>query len=286
MAQSVTSSKSTDRSTKAPAEPRRFWTPHEDETLIQSLKELQKLPSFGLCIKHTESKLQVWKKTYATLLGILSTSRDLGATMDPSTYTIVVENESVWDEYVKVHQEARSLKNRSQPMYDSWVEIFGTDRATGVGSIDAGDIVTEMLNKACAPNVEVGADDTIQPLSLPCSARKGTLEGAEYDALSMEATPGSASKNKTNPLSKRKHSEDAAELNQPKQTQAEMDSSRRAALFQVLRELPVLSLDDRINATRHLAHNKGDMDAFWRMDKKTLGRFVMILLGANFGSFD
>ncbi|PIN01434.1 hypothetical protein CDL12_26060 [Handroanthus impetiginosus] len=192
-------------------------------------------------------------------------------------------------------------------MYGSWVEIFGTDRATGIGSIDIGDIVTELLNEARAPNVDAGTDDTTQPP--PRSAREDELGGAENEALSAEATSGSASKKKTNPLGKRKHSDDAADafesmmgtwmddtkvvlgsiadqLNQPKQTQAETDSSRRTALFQALRELTVLSLDDRIKATRHLAHNKGDRDAFWGMDKEARGRFVMMLLGANFGSFN
>ncbi|PIN23158.1 hypothetical protein CDL12_04122 [Handroanthus impetiginosus] len=229
------------------------------------------------------------------------------ATMDPSTHTIVVENESVWGKYVKVHPEARSLKNKSQPMYNSWVEIFGTNRATGVGSIDVGNIVTEMLNEARALNVEPGANHTIRPPA--CSVREGAAEGVEYNALSIDAMSRSASKKKTNLLEKRKHSEDPAEafesimgtwmedtkvvlgsianqLNHPKQTQAETDSSRRAALFQALHELPVLLLDDRIKATRHLAHNNGDRDAFWKMDKETRSHFVMMLLGANFGSFD
>ncbi|PIN21789.1 hypothetical protein CDL12_05508 [Handroanthus impetiginosus] len=302
MMHSVISSKSIDRSTKAPSEPRCFWTPHEDETLIKSLKKLQ-AEGCDLHIKHIKSKLQVWKKTYATFLGILSISGGAGATMDPNTHTIVAENELVWDEYVKVHyiikilvflfirstQKGRFLKNRPQPMYNSWFKFFGTNRVTGVGSIDVVDIVTEMLNETRAPNVEFGTDDTIQPPY--CSVREGAQKGAEYDALSTEATSGSTSKKKTNLLGRQKIMGDTKEvlssianqLNHPKQTQAEMNSPRRTALLQALCELPVLSLDDRIKATHHLAHNKGNMDAFWGMDKEVRGHFVMMLLGTNFG---
>ena len=62
----------------------------------------EQFPGAGILVKHIKSKLQVWKKTYSAIVGILGCSGSAGATMDPTTNMIITETEDVWEEYIKV----------------------------------------------------------------------------------------------------------------------------------------------------------------------------------------
>ena len=62
----------------------------------------EKFPGCGIQSKHIKSKLQVWKKDYGHILGILGSSGGAGASIDPNTRMIVADSESVWSDYVKV----------------------------------------------------------------------------------------------------------------------------------------------------------------------------------------
>ncbi|XP_028108020.1 uncharacterized protein LOC114306902 [Camellia sinensis] len=71
---------------------------------------------------------------------------------------IDVESDSVWEAYVRRESDAKNLRNKSFSYFDSWIHIFGKDRATGEfteGPADAVDAINakeELLFNSLADN--------------------------------------------------------------------------------------------------------------------------------------
>ncbi|KAL0285447.1 UNVERIFIED_CONTAM: hypothetical protein Sradi_7173900 [Sesamum radiatum] len=75
---------------------------------------------------HINSKIHVWKKYYSSLMGMMSKS---GFGWDESRHMVTVENNDVWDEYLKVDPSVRTMRFKSWPFFNAWREIFGKDGA-------------------------------------------------------------------------------------------------------------------------------------------------------------
>ncbi|KAL0319726.1 UNVERIFIED_CONTAM: hypothetical protein Sradi_5234100 [Sesamum radiatum] len=133
--------------------PRRVWSVKEEEGLIVALKdvvkqgwkcengfrtrylgvqeqEMKKLfPSSDIkADPHIQSKIHVWKKTYGSLVGMLGRS---GFGWNDATNMVVVDDDVVWDNYIKIDPFAKSMRLKSFPFYLAWCEVFGKDRAMG-----------------------------------------------------------------------------------------------------------------------------------------------------------
>ncbi|KAH0636692.1 hypothetical protein KY289_036607 [Solanum tuberosum] len=129
----ATSNTSRKRVRKSTPSSRRVWTPEEELTLVDGLKELcvngwrgdngtfrhgylmelehymnARHPNCGLkSLPHVDSKIRAWKKSYATIL-LLKNRSGLG--FQYSDGSILVDDPKAWDDLIK---------------------IFGKDRATG-----------------------------------------------------------------------------------------------------------------------------------------------------------
>ncbi|PIN09152.1 hypothetical protein CDL12_18259 [Handroanthus impetiginosus] len=75
---------------------------------------------------HISSKYSSWKKVYSQLYQCLSTS---GFNWDSTNHTIDASLD-VWEVYLKVYPKANTLRGKAWPFYESWIEIYGKDRAT------------------------------------------------------------------------------------------------------------------------------------------------------------
>lgn len=75
-----------------------------------------------------ESKVKNWKEKYGLLADMQRLS---GFGWNHDTYSVIVDSEDVWEDYVKFHPKASGMNGRSFPMYPSWQTLFGKDRATG-----------------------------------------------------------------------------------------------------------------------------------------------------------
>ncbi|KAL8464959.1 hypothetical protein ACS0TY_034448 [Phlomoides rotata] len=89
---------------------------------------------------HINSKIRVWKKEYSALSDLLSKS---GIGWNSTTNTIDVLDETVWDAQKK-------------PYYESWLDIFGKDRATREHAADPIDIVNELMRNETEEEGEIG----------------------------------------------------------------------------------------------------------------------------------
>ncbi|PIN18487.1 hypothetical protein CDL12_08843 [Handroanthus impetiginosus] len=315
MDQSTCSSRNTDTS-KQPRRnpergPRSFWTPQEEAELIEALKSLEKImdekfPGCGIQSKHIKSKLQVWKKDYGHILGILGSSGGAGASIDPNTHMIVADSESVWSDYVKVHPGAAKLRGKPFPLYHSWVEIFGNDRAQGTGAIDVGDALNDLMYGSQGRDNETYADNMFFP---PCSTPLQSPETAYDDDVSATRSDDGVQNQRSSFSSKRKRKDtnledigsmvgtflqetssairNLAERMRPLSSSGAQaqptDSDLRKALYVAMTEIPGLSMEERVLATHRLVKNDKYMDAFWGMDADARGYYVRILLRRGSG---
>ncbi|KAL8476047.1 hypothetical protein ACS0TY_028641 [Phlomoides rotata] len=157
---------------------RRSWTRVEEEALVQCLttivnegwkadngfkagfqRELEKgmrkiLPGTDICATpHINSKIHVWKKEYGLLTDLLSKS---GIGWNSTTYTLDINDEAMWDAQKRVDPGVKAMRAKSWPYYESWLDIFGKDRATGEHAVDPIDIVNEMLQRTVEQEGETG----------------------------------------------------------------------------------------------------------------------------------
>ncbi|KAM7513857.1 hypothetical protein LguiA_003440 [Lonicera macranthoides] len=86
---------------------------------------------------HIKNRLKTWKKQYGILQELLSHS---GFKWD-ETQTMIIGTQSVWNDYIKMHPEARHFRARVVDNFDHLLIIFGKTNATGSHSRTADDIV-------------------------------------------------------------------------------------------------------------------------------------------------
>ncbi|PIN19048.1 hypothetical protein CDL12_08276 [Handroanthus impetiginosus] len=308
--------------------PRRFWTPQEELELINALKSLrasgwkcdgsfrggymvrlertmaEKFPTSGILAKHIKSKLQVWKKNYALILGILGSSGGAGASIDPSNHMIVADSESVWTEYIKVNPGASKLRGRPFQFYSSWVEIFGNDRAQGNGAIDVGDALTDLLYGTQTNETEISGENIFSPhTSTPIRSPRETCRddisiSRSEEATNLQHSTSSSKKRRRGPSSDDieslvgKWMQDTSyaigDLIQqirpptvptPTPPPEPSVSQSRKALYDAVDEIPGLSVQERVLATHRLVEEDKYMDAFWGMCAEGRLHYVRLLLG-------
>jgi len=121
----ATSNTSRKRARKSTPSSRRVWTPEEELTLVDGLKELcvngwrgdngtfrhgylmelehymnARHPNCGLkSLPHVDSKIRAWKKSYATI-SLLKSRSGLG--FQYSDGSILVDDPKAWDDLIKV----------------------------------------------------------------------------------------------------------------------------------------------------------------------------------------
>ncbi|XP_042001392.1 uncharacterized protein LOC121750840 [Salvia splendens] len=135
---------------------RRMWIPREEKILAETLLELvargwkfdngfrmgylnkieddlrAELPKCDLKgTPHITSKISAWKNNYNSLRAILGRS-GVGFNTD-GDYKIDC-NDDQWDQIVQADKEARGMRKKSWPFWETWKIIFGKDRASGRGA--------------------------------------------------------------------------------------------------------------------------------------------------------
>ncbi|KAL8508250.1 hypothetical protein ACS0TY_018728 [Phlomoides rotata] len=149
---------------------RRVWSKIEEDALVQCLsdivgdgwkadnrfkagfqRELEKgmrklLPRTDIMANpHINSKLQVWKKDYGALSDLLSKS---GIGWNSTTSTLDIIDKSVWDAQKRVDPHVKTMRHKSWPYYENWLDIFGKDKAIGENAADPTDLVDSFLRDA------------------------------------------------------------------------------------------------------------------------------------------
>ncbi|KAK4718596.1 hypothetical protein R3W88_016934 [Solanum pinnatisectum] len=160
----------------------RMWTPTEESTLINGLKELcvngrradngtfrpgylmelehylrERHPESGLKGEpHVNSKLKFWKRSYASL-SLLKGRSGLG--FQYSDGTIIIDDPKEWDKFLKDEPSASNMNTKKWPLFADWEEIFGKDRATGEhaeGPLDAVEDILKSRTSGLSTDMSLG----------------------------------------------------------------------------------------------------------------------------------
>ncbi|XP_021819781.1 uncharacterized protein LOC110761592 [Prunus avium] len=103
-----------------------------------------------------KNRVKTWKRFYAVVSDILSQS---GFSWDATKKMITIDEENVWNEYVKSHEDARTFRYKVIANWDDIVDLCGKDRATGEGAETCSE-AAEVMTLDSEPNnfVDLGAD--------------------------------------------------------------------------------------------------------------------------------
>ncbi|XP_044511580.1 uncharacterized protein At2g29880-like [Mangifera indica] len=160
---------------------KRQWTKQEDATLIECLIILkeslhwkadngtfrvgylvqlenmieERLPSSGLeATPYIESRVKLLKRQYNAINEMIENGSGFGWNDEEKCVTA---SKDVFDDWVRSHPNAKGLRHKPFPHYDSLVIMFGKDRATSVGA----ETTTNAMKELDTENLD-NNDDTIE----------------------------------------------------------------------------------------------------------------------------
>ncbi|KAL8472909.1 hypothetical protein ACS0TY_029942 [Phlomoides rotata] len=248
--------------------------------LKQLEKEIKKIdPQTDLRSEpHISSRVHAWKRYQQTISAIIDKS---GMSWDSTKFQIVVENEDVWADYIKVEPFAKTVRYKSFPLYGRWCDIFGADRARGETCEDCDIADGAPLPDHVAENI---------PSSIP-TPTTGTHEspGTQSDA----GSPKSKEKGKkrksvdstgvqmVNLMGKffETTTKSIGEMTSTLSYDQKM-SQKREKLIEELGKLGGLSPDQRIVAAKMLANNN-DLELFFSAGPEDKSRLVYLMLSGR-----
>ncbi|KAA8529641.1 hypothetical protein F0562_034259 [Nyssa sinensis] len=135
---------------------KRQWTRKEDKALIEALLELyntgwkrdngtfksgytavlekemkSRLPGCNLkASPHIDSRLKTLKKHCDAITDMRGA---IGIRWNNEEHTVMCEDDDIWEDWVKIHSDAKGLRNKPFPYYDDLCIIFGKNRANFKG---------------------------------------------------------------------------------------------------------------------------------------------------------
>ncbi|KAL8524397.1 hypothetical protein ACS0TY_014110 [Phlomoides rotata] len=121
----------------------RPWTDGEETILLDKLLELVRngwktdngfKPGYQLKLEHIRasphinSKIIMWKRSYVSIRTMLTNSSSVGFNTTTHLSDCTVDQ---WARVVKKDPIATNIRYKTWSMYNSWIEVFENDRATG-----------------------------------------------------------------------------------------------------------------------------------------------------------
>ncbi|KAL2248286.1 UNVERIFIED_CONTAM: hypothetical protein Sindi_2680900 [Sesamum indicum] len=118
---------------------------------------------------------------------------------DESQNMVTVEDNAVWDDYVKMDPSAKGMRHQTWPFLTAWREIFRRDCATGERSADPfNDITNEEIAEMqecnvredkCVPEpYDIGLEDE------PVSSFNANVDPTQNSSSAAKRTGGSSSR--------------------------------------------------------------------------------------------
>ncbi|KAL8530477.1 hypothetical protein ACS0TY_007499 [Phlomoides rotata] len=259
----------------------RSWTKAEEDALIQCLtsivnegwkadndfkagfqREIEKrmrklLPGTDIsATSHINSKMHVWKKKYGILTDLLSKS---GIGWNSTTYTLDIIDVAVWDAHKRVDPHVKAIRNKSWSYYESWVDIFGKDRATGEHAVDPINILNDVQNHTGEHEGETGEKCDELPTEHHESMSAFVETIGEYMKGSDETF---------NTLAQRMGTEYDAKI-------------ARTTLNDVMKLIPGLSMRDKLKVSDELVQNTMRLEYFLSLPQDEQAAYVSMLLDGS-----
>ncbi|KAL8470142.1 hypothetical protein ACS0TY_032856 [Phlomoides rotata] len=196
---------------------------------------------------HINSMIHVWKKNY------------IGWNWTTNTLDII--DEWVWESKKKADPHVKGMGFKSWPYYLQWQDIFGKDRATREHAADAIDIVNDML-RSTETGESVGldkkdlADDVLEqveentPVSKPTETAVKKGKRIKRKACETEMTALVSTLGKFMELSDETFGDIAHRMGNQQEAKV-----ARVMLNDIMKEIPGLSLQEKLKVTDELIQN-------------------------------
>ncbi|XP_042053810.1 uncharacterized protein LOC121798732 [Salvia splendens] len=243
---------------------------------------------------HITSRISAWKKNYTSLTKILGRS-GVGFNSD-GQYMIECDDDQ-WDAIVQADKDAKFMRGKSWPLWDTWKAIFGKDRASSAGAEQVNDAVNRMrrngpslseVNENEFPDIEERDSENVVRLS----------QASGFEAYSSGNNGKQASINKSGGSQKRKHDgADAAimeflsNLHAETNARLEVISSRIAYefdlgkskqdVFDKLETVEGLTLDERYELCNILSDKLQRLEVFMGMRAGARLGYLLKLIEEN-----
>ncbi|KAL8476549.1 hypothetical protein ACS0TY_029015 [Phlomoides rotata] len=259
---------------------------------------------------HINSKIHVWKKEYGALSDLLSKS---GIGWDSSTHTLDIIDESVWDAQKLAGPHVKSMRFKSWPYYEAWLNIFGKDRATGEHASDPMDFVNELLKnvheeqgETCGyENIFTGETGEEENLFTGEAAGMGANVAGENEKMAENTfvcKPTPLSAGVTSKGKKRKgtmnemtalvdtlglfiESTDKSFNTLATRIGPESDAKQsRMSLNDIMKQIPGLSVHAKLKVSDELVQNTARMELFLSLPQDEQVEYVHMLLDGKLGS--
>ncbi|KAG8363755.1 hypothetical protein BUALT_Bualt19G0055200 [Buddleja alternifolia] len=327
LARSITMAANSSRARKVPArehtgKSRRVWSIAEEKVLVSAMKDLVArgykadngfktgylgilehvmLQAFPLTDirqeSHINSKVHVWKKNYGTLATMMTRS---GFTLNSTPYTIEVESDEAWDNFVKyvntfvmyiivyfqTDNNARMMRYKSWPFYTQWRDIFGKDRATGGNAEGFVKAVQGLFNKDTQIQSEDEHEHTPTFHLVDCGGSR----------LFTSMTPGESSATGKGKSSKKRKSIDDGddrfielfsmycEKISDIAKRADEASNQRKVVFDALDVMKELGVEEKISVSKFLVNNTKDLELFFSLTEANKSVMVKIIVEGRYRS--
>ncbi|KAG8363257.1 hypothetical protein BUALT_Bualt19G0003400 [Buddleja alternifolia] len=304
---------------------RRMWTKLEEDVLVQSLKEIistgwkadngfrvgylnvlqdkimRAFPRTDLRANpHISSKMHSWKKQYNSLYTIFGGT---GVGWNPTTKMIDTVDDVAWETACKNEPNARTMRYKSWPYYDSWCEVFGKDRANGTGAEDFHDALNGVLHNESQPQT---LNDVLHNESQPQTPLGPNLEdmdttytpGVKEVGTTSFCQPGSSSTTKQAKKGKRKKDDgvigpimeginkftdktDSRLGEIVSKMGHEYELTRKCeAVFDIVNQISDLTLDEKLVATNRIVKNTQVLAMFFSLPENAkVGQVRLMLAG-------
>ncbi|KAJ4979223.1 hypothetical protein NE237_010003 [Protea cynaroides] len=216
--------------------------------------------SLNLSKDHVRNRLKTWKKQYGVLKQLLSQT---GFQWDDER-KMVVAHDSVWNEYLKEHPDARVIRGKHIENYDELCIIFSNDLATASHSRNGVDNEEHVE----AADLCISVDDDINPGDVG--------EGMEGSSQQIGEQPASSSPSKR-PLKKQRTNNMMLETmsvmaaNIGRIADALGKNSRTVnldELFDVVQKIPGLDDNLIIEACEYLSVDEKKAMMFLKLDER------------------
>ncbi|KZV51536.1 hypothetical protein F511_05852 [Dorcoceras hygrometricum] len=283
---------------------RRTWSPREEDVLISALKDIitkgwksengfkpgylsllessmnASIPGTDLRGNpHINSKVHVWKKTYATLVTLLGKS---GVGWNDTDNTVDATDET-WDTIIKTDSTFRSMRYKQWTHYPDWCEIFGNDRATGEHSQTFQNALNDVLNlnddvpneipfgDAFGCNTTHADDDSISETNTPSSKPNVSTSSKKRKRKQTNEVDDAivAAINNLADITKLTMKDLVQQLAAPDNLTDAQD-----VVLDALREMHELSEEDQVIAAQLLFNNHNNLALFKRLNDK--GKLTLV----------
>ncbi|KAK2663366.1 hypothetical protein Ddye_001940 [Dipteronia dyeriana] len=230
---------------------------------------------------HIDSCIKLLKKQYHAIPDMLGPSAS-GFGWNDDLKCVVVEK-NVFDEWVKSHQTAKGLRNRSFPYYEELGIVFGNDRSNGQGAMGFSETVEEIGNEddqhndfdPFYPSDELNGNANMSNTNTPLkqSSKKGKKRSRNEDPT-VDFLKDSIKEFGNMQIAA---SDSIRRLADCFQFEAN-GTTMRMKVFDELKKIDRITNAQRVKVGQLLVHDQANIDYFFTLDEEFKLDFLLSLL--------